>query len=421
MADPSPSVAAGRLFRHAKAALAAGRLDEAAALLAEADALLPAQAQLHALRLEINAARRAAGASGAAASASGVPRGGEPKPSASSASMHHRHGHTGGDGATSSHRPAGGGGSAGGGADAREAVARVLARPDDLYGVLGISRTATEAEIKKSYRRLALALHPDKCGEARAEAAFQAVTAAHAVLCDADKRAAYDRYGHADGAEGARRRAAAAHAAAYAAHFGGARGGGGQGFDSVDDLLRAFFGGGAGGFAAAARQQQQQQQQQHAHSAAFRAAAAARAAQQQQQQQQQPEGVAAVVTLLAPLLLLFLFLVVLPSLFSPPPTHSMRRSPDFPFQMATAKRGVPFYVAGGSSFDDALPPHSPQRRRAEAEMERTYGDFLARKCEQEATAARLRAFGWGGAGAADTARPACDELLSKYSDLYTRY
>ena len=68
----------------------------------------------------------------------------------------------------------------------------------DYYEVLGVGRTATDADIKKAYRKLAMQHHPDRNpGDTAAEEAFKEAAEAYAVLADADKRAAYDRFGHA--------------------------------------------------------------------------------------------------------------------------------------------------------------------------------------------------------------------------------
>ena len=99
----------------------------------------------------------------------------------------------------------------------------------DYYEVLSVSREATEEEIKRSYRKLAVKFHPDKNpGDAKAEENFKELGEAYDVLMDPDKRAAYDRYGHAAFAQGS-------------AGFG--RGG----FHDPFDIFREVFGAGGGG------------------------------------------------------------------------------------------------------------------------------------------------------------------------------
>src|SRR5213592_2984588 len=66
----------------------------------------------------------------------------------------------------------------------------------DFYVVLGVQRDASETDIKKAYRKLAMECHPDRNnGDKAAEEKFKLVTEAYEVLRDPDKRAAYDRYG----------------------------------------------------------------------------------------------------------------------------------------------------------------------------------------------------------------------------------
>ncbi len=68
----------------------------------------------------------------------------------------------------------------------------------DYYEVLGVVRTASDAEIKSAYRKLALKYHPDRNpGNKEAEDRFKEAAEAYAVLADADKRHLYDRFGHA--------------------------------------------------------------------------------------------------------------------------------------------------------------------------------------------------------------------------------
>ena len=67
----------------------------------------------------------------------------------------------------------------------------------EFYALLGVARDASDADIKKAYRKLAMEYHPDRNAAPEAEAKFKEITEAYEVLRDPQKRATYDRYGKA--------------------------------------------------------------------------------------------------------------------------------------------------------------------------------------------------------------------------------
>lgn len=71
--------------------------------------------------------------------------------------------------------------------------------PTDYYASLGVSKSATEAEIKKAYKKKAMQYHPDKnAGDKKAEAKFKEINEAYQTLGDATKRKNYDQFGSAE-------------------------------------------------------------------------------------------------------------------------------------------------------------------------------------------------------------------------------
>lgn len=104
----------------------------------------------------------------------------------------------------------------------------------DCYEILGVSKTATDEEIKRAFRKLAKQYHPDLNKEPGAEEKFKEIGEAYAILSDPQKRRQYDQFGHA------------------AFQNGGGASGGFSGFDmgdiNLDDILSDLFGGGFSGF-----------------------------------------------------------------------------------------------------------------------------------------------------------------------------
>src|ERR1043165_1843339 len=99
----------------------------------------------------------------------------------------------------------------------------------DYYEILGVAKNASEDEIKKAYRKLAIKFHPDKNPDDKhAEEKFKELGEAYEALSDPQKRAAYDQYGH----------------AAFDAR---ARAGRASGFHDPFEIFREVFGGGGGG------------------------------------------------------------------------------------------------------------------------------------------------------------------------------
>lgn len=269
-------------------------------------------------------------------------------------------------------------------AEQEKLMREIQAKKNDYYAVLSVERTATENEIKKAYRKLAVKIHPDKCQGTGAEEAFKIVSKAFACLSDAEKRAAYDRYGSEEGPQGMpgmrRRHAGQAHSP-----FGGFD-------DDIDprEIFNMFFGGGmpgvrfhtfgGNGFHSHGFHSSQQRARQQQRYRENRSDTSNR-------RQSEPEDLASAFTRnfmqMIPILL-FLFLWA----FSPAPEVHYQLFQDSPnsgytTKLQTKKLEVPYYVKSKAQFDKSFTPGTFNRQRMEQTIERDYQGMLENSCLYE--------------------------------------
>ncbi|KAG0239504.1 hypothetical protein BGW41_007611 [Actinomortierella wolfii] len=336
-----------------------------------------------------------------------------------------------------------------------EAVKKVRACGGDFYKVLGVKKDATDAEIKKAYRKLALQMHPDKNSAPGADEAFKLISKAFTVLSDPQKRAIFDQHGPEDG-----RSTGVNYDRANP--MGAGFGGGGHGMHafadeiSPEELFNMFFGGGGfgGSFHSAtfagpgfttrtyrrspmgSRQQQYQQQRQHAAA-------------------QQNNNTSGLVSLL-PLIILFV-ISLMSNYFSSDSSSSSSSygstsvaSEDFSLlprrgytvARETREHHVPYFVNEGrfASYFGANPssrivtpddiPRSNMRKtfvRLEENVENVYLREKRAACQQERRQKQLakdRAVGFFSvdkklmAAAEKMKTPACDAIMEKFGRLY---
>ncbi|PKI85315.1 Chaperone protein dnaJ [Malassezia vespertilionis] len=301
-----------------------------------------------------------------------------------------------------------------------EIVRRVKSAGGDFYRVLSLEKTAEEHEVKKSYKKLALQLHPDKNSAPGADEAFKIVSKAFTVLSDKDKRGAYDRFG---GDPDSRYGANAASSATnpFAGFGGGARMRPGMGAEiDPQDLFNMFFGGGTAGdgfggpmfsFGGGPGFRTQY----------YRPGARPRAAGQRQQAAGNQTGM---WFQLLPVLILLAFslLSYLPALFTTPdPEFRWKSTSLYRAHRTTFDRGVSYYVdpvsfarhpfvtssssssrKGGVLHRFSKENSSPELLRFETRVEESWMKELYRQCENAQEYKRRRIldahgfFGFGG-------------------------
>lgn len=266
----------------------------------------------------------------------------------------------------------------------QDLVKKIKGAKGDYYGVLSIPRSASDEDIKKAYRKLALKLHPDKCRAPGAEEAFKEVSKAFSCLTDPQKRAFYDRTGHEDmAAASAARSSRGMHAEEI----------------NPEEIFNAFFGNMMFGMGPMGMGQQFRQ----AHT--FRP----RPRQQQQQHAQGAPGLSGLINLLP---LLVLLLVTFMSHSSAPPV-SLHNSREFQDVVYSSYRQVPFYVRNERQFEERYPMGGMERRKLEQQIEIEYRNELMDKCRHEATREQQYKRAWARRGERqpqEVPKPNCDRL-----------
>mmetsp|Transcript_26819 Transcript_26819/g.58485 ORF Transcript_26819/g.58485 Transcript_26819/m.58485 type:complete len:448 (-) Transcript_26819:459-1802(-) len=280
----------------------------------------------------------------------------------------------------------------------RKLVKDILAAKD-LYEVLGVARNASDDDIKKAYRKLALKLHPDKCKAAHAEEAFKAVSKAFSCLSDTQKRAYYDRTGYessqAAAAASAQQRSAAGPNVYYADDF------------DPEEIFNMFF----GGLNPNARMFRAQ----------FGGANMRRNAQQRQRQQQEsyesPRQALLGLLQFLPVVLLLLF-----TFFSSTsaPAYSFSRDRGYIDAMKTDRLEVNFYVKNRHEWEKTYARGSYTRAKMERQIEADYYERVSTRCQQEKLA-KQRMYTWGNREEARRMKlAACEELDSLNSKVHVK-
>ncbi|KAF9120971.1 hypothetical protein BGW39_010940 [Mortierella sp. 14UC] len=238
------------------------------------------------------------------------------------------------------------------------AVKAIRSSGGDFYKVLGVKKDATDFEIKKAYRKVALQMHPDKNGAPGADEAFKVVSKAFTVLSDPQKRTIFDQHGPEDGrSSGVNYDRARPTAQQY--YSRGAGGGGVYGEEiSPEEIFNMFFGGGgfggsfqSGGYGARTRAQQAQHH--HARQEQFRRQHQQQRQQRQNSQNNQDFNLGSLIQLLP--LILLIIVSMTSGLFGSSDSSSsgsnsvlndfsLRPREQYTTARHTTQRNVPYYV-----------------------------------------------------------------------------
>ncbi|XP_045597887.1 dnaJ homolog subfamily B member 12 isoform X2 [Procambarus clarkii] len=282
-----------------------------------------------------------------------------------------------------------------------DSVKRIM-RCKDYYEILGITKEATDSDLKKAYRKLALQFHPDKNKAPGASEAFKAVGNAFAVLSDPEKKKQYDLYGPEESNSPSQNRNSYNHHDFT------------RGYESdmtAEELFNMFFGGGYPGGNVYVRRGGRWER---AGGAGGRSYNSQRGNQHQASHAEQSN--LSVFLQLMPLLLILL-LSLASSLLSSDPTYSLSPTSKYSVQRSTTNLGVSYYVKPDFSTE-----YQGSIRRLEQHVEEDYVSTLRNACFKEKNYKenmiwRARSFGDPQMfkRAQELRTPSCDSLQSLYS------
>ncbi|XP_058129714.1 dnaJ homolog subfamily B member 14-like [Anopheles ziemanni] len=271
-------------------------------------------------------------------------------------------------------------------------VVKRVQKCKDFYELLGISKDATDSEIKKCYKKLALQLHPDKNKAPGAMEAFKSLGNAVETLTDPAKRKAYDLYRITDHSSEGRSRTSGSSARGYGYGQNGFTFRADNGPDiNPNDIFNMFFGGGF---------PQQQHQQHH-----FYRARGSRGT-------QYGDANSATGSLFYMVILIVVGVSVLTTFFATDPLYSLQRTNKYSVERHTLNLKIPYYVK-----NNFLNEYQGSLGRLEYSVEEEYVTYMKRTCSNERTyrdamIGRAKSFGSRAQfqQAQQLKMPACDTL-----------